>query len=172
MTDSHPHYGKPGSTLPTETQERILQLCRDGVTRNDIVRQLGVGPSSVSGIVKRAGLSFDRTKIKAATEARTADLRSRRAELLELLLEDAHRLRQEAFEPCTAFNFGGKDNSYNEVELAQPMFADQLKIMQAVGVAVSKHIALDLHDADPDDKPAVDAWLEAMTGGDPSTPAP
>lgn len=154
-------------------QERILQMCRDGVTRNDIHRQTDVPAASISGIVKRAGLTFDRSKVRAATEARTADLRARRAELMELLLDDAHRLRKEAFEPCKAFNFGGKDNTYNERDLDQPVFTDQLKIMQAVGVAITKHIDLDKHDADPDDKPAVDAWLDAMTGGEPpSTPAP
>lgn len=82
-SDPTKHYGNPGSTVPAEMQAKILDLCRQGVTRNDIHRQTGVANSSISGIVKRAGLTFDRTRIAAAAKALKADRSERRARIID-----------------------------------------------------------------------------------------
>jgi hypothetical protein len=76
-------YGKPGNTLSDDIKTQVLTMCRAGRTRNDIARELGIGAASVSGIVERAGLSFDRRGIAAATEARRIDLAARRSRIID-----------------------------------------------------------------------------------------
>jgi transposase-like protein len=82
MTGHHPN-DKPGNALSDETKAKVVELCRAGTTRNDIARQLGIAQSSVSGIVKRAGLTFDRKRVAAATAARKADLATRRQRIID-----------------------------------------------------------------------------------------
>lgn len=99
------HYGKPGNRIPDEMKQRIVELCRQGVSRNDIHRQTGVAAASISGIVKRAGLSFDRSRVAAATEARKVDLKERRTRIIEREYARIEHLqdRREAAEFKTVF---------------------------------------------------------------------
>jgi hypothetical protein len=143
------HYGTPGSTIQGDERAQIIAWIREGVTRNDIVRRCGRSPSTISGIAKAEGLEFaKRTMVKAATEARQIDLRSRRAEMMETLLDDAMRLRGQIWEPTTLHAFGGKNNTHNSIDLVEPVFADKLKLMQATVAAVGRHLDLANHDAD------------------------
>jgi hypothetical protein len=128
-----------------DTQLRALHA--DGKTLHAIAGIMGRSKSTVSREAKRLGLPWDRANTAAATEAKVADARARRANLQLGLLEDAEKLRTQVWAPTMAFNFGGKDNTYNEHQLDQPTFADQLKIMQAVGIAVDRSLKLDLHDS-------------------------
>jgi AraC-like DNA-binding protein len=131
-----------GRPIDPAKRQRILELHATGLSRNEIAREAGVSGSTVSKVCSEAGLTFDRTKTVAATKALVADAKHRRAELAEHLLDDADRLRRQLWEPAKAFSFGGRDNTYNEVELDKPTFADQLKILQAVDVATRRHQAL------------------------------
>lgn len=60
-SDPAKNYGRPGHHVPDEIKAQILDLCRQGISRNEIHRRLGVGAASISGIVARAGLTFDPT---------------------------------------------------------------------------------------------------------------
>jgi len=111
-----------------------------------IAETLGRPRSTVAYRLKRLGLTSTRTKTAAATAANVADAKARRARLQLELLDDAERLRGQMFAPTKVFNFGGKDNTYAEANLTEPTFTDKLKVMQAVGIAVDRHIRLDEHD--------------------------
>lgn len=129
-------------------RDRIRQLHAAGTTRNDIARDLGRSPASVSKVCADLGLTFDRTAVQAATEARKADAASRRA-ILELdLLDDAARLRKQLWQSARYIDHGGKD--YDRVEWTQdePTAVDKLKLMQAVGVAIDRSLKLAEHDSD------------------------
>ncbi|HEX3781690.1 MAG TPA: GcrA family cell cycle regulator [Pseudonocardiaceae bacterium] len=128
--------------------EQIRVLHGQGMSRNEIAAQVGRSVGSVTNVASRLGLSFDRTATKAATAAKVADARSKRAEEMNALLDDARRLRLQLFEPCLVHSFGGKDNTYAEAHLQQPPFADQAKIMQAYNLAMSNSLRLDQHDGD------------------------
>ncbi len=165
------HYGRPGNRLSEQTKAEVVSLCRQGVTRNEIARRLKVSAASVSGIVKRErertgneALSFDRSKVASATEARKVDLAARRAELAAALLDDVTRLRGELFAQTVVFSFGGRDNTYAERTVDEPPHADKLKLMQAVGAAIDRHLKLDAHDSDEHGLAAVDTWLKGMLG--------
>lgn len=132
----------PARRIDNTKRDHILALHAKGLGCKAIAREAGVSPSTVSKVCNEAGLTFDRTKTMVATKALVADAKHRRAELAEALLDDAMRLRAQLWEPAKAFNFGGKDNTYNEVQLDRPVFADQLKIIQAAEVAARRHQAL------------------------------
>ncbi|MEU5847452.1 helix-turn-helix domain-containing protein [Saccharopolyspora shandongensis] len=63
-------------------RDRVRALHAQGKTRNDIAREIGRSPSTVSKLAHAAGLSFDRTKTAAATAAKQRDNQARRADLV------------------------------------------------------------------------------------------
>ena len=128
----------------------LYRLHGEGRTLTAIAKELGRSPAAVSRFCAQQAppLSFDRAQTSAATEAKVADAKARRAALQLHLLDDAEKLRLQLWKRTVAFNFGGKDNTYNEHELDQPTFADQLKIMQATGIAVDRSLKLAEHDSD------------------------
>ena len=134
---------------PTKAERaRVLELHGRGFSRNAIAADLGRSHDLVDRLAREQGLTFDRTMTEAATRARKADLAARRADLSALLLEDAERLRSQVWQPCTVFNFGGKDNTFEQRDLDQPPAGDKLKLLQAVRTAVDKSLHLAEFDTD------------------------
>ena len=151
----------------TDQQDTELRaLHGQGLTQAACARALGISNRRVSEHSKVIGLSWDRSKTKAATEARVADNKSVRSQIEAGLLADVQRLRGQMFAPCKAFNFGGKDNTYAEVALEQPTFVDQLKIMQAATIAVDRSLKIAVHDSDSshDDAKSMLTGLAAAMG--------
>lgn len=149
----------PRPWTPADT-ERLRELHGQGLTLTAIGKAMDRSKAIVSRYAATAGLSFDRSQVQAATAARVADAQGRRAALQLGLLEDAEKLRAQLWEPCVVFNFGGKDNTYEERRLDKPTFADQLKIVQAAGAAIDRALRLDLHD-----KPEPDKDVAAVAAG-------
>jgi transposase-like protein len=151
--------------LDPAKRQAIAQAIRDGGKRNEIARQFEVSPSTVTLIAQQDGIedAFDRTTMKRATEARQADLAERRAELARLLMDDAHRLRAQLWQPCTVYKFGGKDNTLNSVDLPEPDFEGKRNLMTTVGIAVDKIGVLTRDDSQG--VAAVDAWLRSLGVG-------
>lgn len=121
-----------------------------------VQKQLGISKATVTGWAKAAGTRTVRNEhVREATEARVVDLKARRQELTALLLEDAHKLRKQLWEPTVVFNFGGKDNDYNERHVDEPTFSDKRAILGAVGIAVDRVIKLESVDQDGGQSAAV-----------------
>lgn len=131
-----------------QDQQRLRRLHAAGMTRNDIAREMDRSGGVISKYAAQLGLSFDRSAVQAATEARKADAKAKRAELELLLLDDARRLRAQVWEPHTYIDHGGKD--YVRVEWTQdePTPTDKLKLMQATGNAIDRSLRLSTHDSD------------------------
>lgn len=153
-----------GPPITDRDRNQVRALHADGCNRNEIARRIGRSPSTVTKIARELGLTFDRTKTKAATAARVADAKARRAYLAALLIEDAHRLRTQLWEPCKLVKIGGKDNVATEHELDQPLFEDQLKIMQTTSLAADRHARLVEMDRD-DGNTEVASLLGTLLGG-------
>lgn len=134
--------------IPDTTRQQILDLHAAGRTRNAIAAETGVGAGTVSRICHANGLTFDRTATRAAVAAHAIDAKARRAELKELLLEDAHRLRAQLWQPAEVINFGGKDNTLAKTTINEPLFVDKKNILSAVGIAVDKVEKLEKLDND------------------------
>lgn len=116
--------------------------------RNAIARKHRVGLGTVSTIAHDEGIydAFDRTQTARATADRQADMKARRAQLAEDLLDDAERLRDRLFDPYTAAVSGRE--GVERVTLDEPDAASLRNFMTAIAVALDKHLALDKHDQD------------------------
>lgn len=68
---------KPDRSVSKNERDRIVELAKAGKSRNAIVREVGRSAGTVSKIVGDAGLSFDRSAVVAATEAKKADAAER-----------------------------------------------------------------------------------------------
>ena len=122
---------------------------------------------TVRNIMSEYGIGINkdaRARTKNATKATVADNAARRAALASRMLTEAEHALDAIYEPCMVFNFGGKDNSYNERQIARPTIADQRNLMIIAATAVDKHKVLDQYDSDAAGAAAVDVWLKMMTG--------
>ena len=153
-----------GRPVDPNVRARVRELADQGCGRNRIARDVGLSGSTVSGIIRDTGGSFDRTATAEATEAAKVDAAERRAQLSAALLEDAHKLRAQLWEPVTIGAFGGRDNVWSETRLAEPTFADKRAILAAVGTAVRDHIRLEQVDADGGAAEAGSMLADLMTG--------
>lgn len=144
----------------------IVEAIKAGGTRNQIARDLGVSPSTVSKIARDDGLTsaFDRSQTKNATEAAKADNAALRAATSRRFLEECNRFLDDLHAPILVWNFGGKDNTFNSKELPKPSTADKRNLITSAAVAIDKHLAVEKHDNSGESHAAVDAWLEEMTG--------
>lgn len=150
--------------------QQILELHAEGMPRNKIAELVGCSAGAVSKYVAKAGLSFERGEMTAAaTAAAVADAKTRRAELVLKLLDDAERLRQQIFAPAIAFNFGGRDNTYAEHPLPEPMPADKRNLVQSIAAVVATSIKIDQHDRTDEALSELDLWLKSMVPDDKTT---
>ena len=79
--------------LVTDTdRDRVRELHAEGKSRNDIARVTGRSASTVTVIARELGLSFDRSKTAAATQARQIDNRARRTEITSRLYGRAEQV--------------------------------------------------------------------------------
>lgn len=128
-------------------RNQVVQLHAQGHSRNEIARSIGRSGRTVSRIADALGLTFERgEQVQAATQAKVIDAKAKRAQLALDLLDDAARLREQIWLPAKVFNFGGRDNDYNEVTHDEPPAVDKLKLIQAAATAASQSLKLDEYD--------------------------
>jgi hypothetical protein len=126
-----------GRPVDPDTRARVIQLIRDGIPRNAIARECMIAPSSVTAIAQDEGLTFERATMTAsAVAARQADMKLRRVELIEELTAKAGDHLARIDQPFLAFNFGGKDNTYEEHELDSAPTGDILNLHRAASLAL------------------------------------
>jgi hypothetical protein len=152
----------------TDEDARLRELHAAGLTLHAVAAEMGRSKATISRKAQALGLGWDRGQTKAAAQAKKLDAEARRARLKLDLLEDAARLRKQLWEPVTVFNFGGKDNTFNEHQLAQPPHVDQLKLVQATSAAINAYGRLEQLDvaADTDDAKSLLAQLGRALGID------
>lgn len=134
----------PNQFTPVTAEDRaeIIRLHGLGLGRNAIARQVGRAQRTVSVICAEEGLVFDVSMTETATKHRVAQLAALRAETAMDLHLDALKLTQQMWEPAIIFNFGGKENSYNWKEVAEPPTGDKRNLMAAAGIALEKSLRL------------------------------
>ncbi|MET7333289.1 winged helix-turn-helix domain-containing protein [Nonomuraea sp. NPDC005650] len=157
----------PRPTISDQKRAEILDDIRAGEkSARQIARDHGVAQSTVSKLAKDAGIAnaFDRSKTKNATEAARADNAALRASTSRRFLEECNRFLDDLHRPHTAWNFGGKDNTYNEKTFDEPPTGDKRNLIVAAATAIDKHLAVERHDNSGESQAAVDLWLQEMTG--------
>ncbi len=132
----------PGGTIDPDRFDELRDLHAQNYGRNRIAREMGVPPVMVSRTAEHLGLTFDRSKIQAATEARLADLAERRSLLAEDLLGDAEKLRAQMWEPTTVYSFGGAQNEYNDHTFDEAPPAEKRALMGTAGMAIDRSLKL------------------------------
>lgn len=126
-----------GRPVEADVRARAIELIQAGMPRNAIARELQIAPSSVSAIARDEGLTFDRaTQTASATAARQHDLKVRRLELIDELMSKAADHLVAIDQPFLAFNFGGKENTYEEHTLDRPPTGDILNLHRAASIAM------------------------------------
>ncbi|MFD8839850.1 hypothetical protein [Streptomyces griseofuscus] len=132
----------PGGTIDPDRFDELRGLHAEGYGRNRIAREMGVPPVMVSRTAEHLGLTFDRSRIEAATKARLADLAERRALLAEDLMSDAEKLRAQMWESTTVYNFGGATNSYEEHVFDEAPAAEKRALMSTAATAIDRVLKL------------------------------
>lgn len=132
----------PGGTVREGRFDEFRDLHAQGLGRNAIAREMDIAKACASRTAEYLGLTFDRTQMQAATEARLADLAERRSQLAVDLIEDAERLREQMWQPAIIFSFGGKDNTYAEEHVAEPPSGDKRALMSTAGMAIDRSLKL------------------------------
>lgn len=128
--------------LSAAQEAQIRRLHADGLGRNAIAKETGINQRSVSRWCQAQGLVFDGSGTRAATQATMDEAQRLRSELELKLLREAHRHVDTSSAPGLVFNFGGKDNTYEERELDHLPAADQLHHMRAAALALDKSLRI------------------------------
>lgn len=136
------------AAVTDQERERVRQLHAQGLGRNQIAIELGRSAGTVTAIAKQLGLSFDRAATRAATVAKVRDVKALRAQLMQDLIDDARRLREQIWQPHEYIDHGGRDFSEARWTQPEPSPADKLKLMQAARQALDGSLRLDQHDGD------------------------
>jgi hypothetical protein len=143
------------ATPVTEAEKaRLRELHGTGLSCQQIGREMSRNPATISRHAAALGLSFDRSKVKAATEARVADVAARRAEVsaqfIEITAKMSARMLAELDDTdaeCKPWRM--RDYSY------------------AIGALFDRHLAQADHDAASESGSEIDDWLAHMTGSPP-----
>ncbi|MGH2820776.1 MAG: helix-turn-helix domain-containing protein [Actinomycetota bacterium] len=153
-----------GRPVTDQERERVRALHAEGLSCARIAREIGRAKSTVSGVARDLGLSFDRSKTREATAAQVDDAKARRARLALKLLGLAEQEADEFNQPCTLHSFGGKDHTYNSKTVPRPPARERRDMAATINILVDRHARLTEMDADQQGLAAVDAWLRGITG--------
>ncbi|MDX2800092.1 hypothetical protein [Streptomyces scabiei] len=133
----------PDGTISEDRFEEFRALHEQGLGRNAIAREMGIkAVACISRTAEHLGLTFDRSRIQAATAARMADLAERRSLLAEDLQGDAEKLREQIWQPHLYWDWGGKGHEYDEKLADEPSPGDKRALMSAVATAVDRSLKL------------------------------
>lgn len=127
----------------------------------------GVSRSTVSRIAMAEGISWTqegRSKVEKALDQHKLSSAERRARIAERMLDMVEQAIDDMNQATVVYNFGGKDNSYNERVFNRPPTADQRNLATIVGIFTDKHKMLDQYDSDARSGAMLDRWLTAMIG--------
>jgi hypothetical protein len=128
--------------LTDAEKARISELYEAGKSCRAIATDTGRSPSTVAAYARKMGLTFNTERTANATAAKQASNREKRATLESRFLDEAAKLLDQLSEPVLAYNFGGKDNTYEEHQLPEPDIKGKKDLIQAAGTAVDKAIKL------------------------------
>ena len=133
---------KSTKNLTDAQKAEITALHAAGASRNAIARQTGINNAIVSAFAQENALRFNTRVTEAATRAKDAENAEKRAQLLAYQLDDALHFRSMMYQPMTIGNFGGRDNTWNEVTLESPPTGDLLRLQQAMNSAIRNALQL------------------------------
>lgn len=123
---------------PDPKRAQLRKLHAQELSVRAIAEKLGVSRSTVSRWAKEEGLAFDRAQTAQAVAAHTIDLAAARTRLAEKMAHRAERLLDSLDGKYLVYNFGGKDNTYEEHELDRPPVEVVRNAVTTAGIAFDK----------------------------------
>jgi hypothetical protein len=125
------------ATFDAPLRARARQLYDDGLSCNAIAKELGFAPSTISRWAAKEKLPFDREQTALAVRAHTVDLAASRMLLAQKLMLVAHEDVDGLNAPHLVYNFGGKDNTYEEHTLPRAPVDVRAKVVQLSSTAIT-----------------------------------
>lgn len=126
--------------LTEDEIEQIKQLHSEGKSRNQIAKEIGRSPASVTKVTKQLGLAFDESKTVEATAARVQAMKARRIDLAEQLLGDVEKMRDRLWSPHQYYERSG--DSMIPITLPLPPLRDARDGYAALQIALKGHLEL------------------------------
>ncbi|WP_090710312.1 hypothetical protein [Mycetocola miduiensis] len=121
-----------------QTRTEARALFDAGLSRNEIARRLDLDPATITRWARGEGIEFDRSATEAAVKAHTVDLAAARITLAEKMAAVAEKMLDEVDDPYLVYNFGGKENDYNEHLLDTAPVEVKRSIVVTAGIAFDK----------------------------------
>lgn len=155
-----------------DERARIIELIESGLSRSEVARQAGRGKSTITRIANEIGWDWlamadarTQSSLARAHGARSAFSAERRAVIAARMTEECEKLLDQMHGEFLVFNFGGKDNDYNEHLLERPPVESTRAMVQSVRDLLRTVIDIDRHDNKADDGlAAVDQWIRGLIG--------
>lgn len=119
-------------------RQQVIDLHGQGLPRNQIARDVGISAGSVTNICRAAGLAFDRSETKHASEARAVDLAAGRIRLAEKMLAASEEMLDTIDGPYEVYNFGGKDNTFESRVLDSAPVEVRRNVITTAGITFDK----------------------------------
>jgi transposase-like protein len=132
--------------LSDDERQRIIELCEQGKSCRDIAAETGRSKSTVAALANEIGHRFGQSNASRAHEARSAYSAERRAEIAARATVEAELLLDQLHGEYLVFNFGGRDNTYEEHTLTGPPVEAKLNLMRAFQLAMRTVLDIDKHD--------------------------
>lgn len=98
--------------LTDKQKEKMVELHGQGFSLHQIAKELDKSKGTIWRHANRMGLSFDRSQTAEATKARQEDLKAKRVELEENLINDAITLREDLYREFEIYAFDVKNGQF------------------------------------------------------------
>ncbi|WP_202461425.1 hypothetical protein [Streptomyces sp. SID8374] len=132
----------PTGVIAEDKWDQLRALHAEGKGRNVIAREMGIAAACISRTAEYLGLTFDRSRIRAATAARVADLAERRSLLAVKFTDVAEDSLDRIYQPTTVYAFGGSTNTYEEHTFGEAPAAERRALVSAAGTATDRSLKL------------------------------
>ena len=139
---------KRGQKQSAENDAKLRKLHAAAVSQRKIAAELGISMATVGTWSKRLGLSYDKTSTVAMNKAAGIDIAAGRLRLAEKMLVAAEAMLDKIDDPYIVYNFGGKDNTYEEHELKSAPVEVRRNILTSAAISFDKITRI--VEADPD----------------------
>jgi hypothetical protein len=128
----------PGPFSPDEVKQ-VLRWHGQGIGRNEISRRTGRGRSTISRVVKAAGLSFDRdTQMAPVRAQRASDLTLKRLALAHRAADEAEYLFDRLRAPIEIRRINGRTGVTETIRAKRPDAAQVRDFAVALGILLTK----------------------------------
>lgn len=131
-----------GRPVDEETRARVVELHGQGMGRNAIAREVGIGAASVTAIAEAAGLAFDWRSTELAVRARQVELGMMRAELAQAAMVRAFEALDAFSAPTVRVDFSPASDTrsaeYHEHVSDGPTISDQRNLATIFGILTQR----------------------------------